>query len=105
MKKWCISETRIPPWLFDENYHTVGDLSESIALLLDTRPAIDAQGQADPSLREVMEQLQALQQADESQKQAFILQEWRELSLESCIVFNKLIMGGFRIGVSEALVA
>ncbi len=103
MKVWCMEEIGIPQWLFDESYHTVGDLSESIALLLDNA-RVNRQATNDPSLSEVMAKLQVMQSADEAGKRAFIIQEWRELTQESCIVFNKLMMGGFRIGVSEALV-
>ena len=31
---WAMSEARVPEWLFDECYHSVGDLAETIALLL-----------------------------------------------------------------------
>ncbi len=104
MKLWCAEETGIPQWLFDESYHTVGDLSESIALLLATKTKEERRKTADPSLTDVMKELQSLQPAVDADKRAFITQEWRELSMESCMVFNKLIMGGFRIGVSKALV-
>ena len=103
MKLWCCDETGIPQWLFDESYHTVGDLSESIALLLDNA-AERKTDPKDPTLADVMQQLNALQTAPESEKRTFITEEWRTLSQDSCTVFNKLIMGGFRIGVSEALV-
>lgn len=103
MKQWCVEETSLPYWLFDESYHTVGDLSEAIALLIALQGS-STDRTADPSLTEMMQQFRVLQNATEEEKRAFITQEWRELSTESCIVFNKLIMGGFRIGVSEALV-
>ncbi|MEJ7681913.1 MAG: hypothetical protein WKG06_29495 [Segetibacter sp.] len=31
---WCIEVAELPGWLFGESYHTVGDLAETIALLL-----------------------------------------------------------------------
>src|SRR6266516_4434278 len=31
---WCAELIRLPDWLFAECYHTVGDLSETIALLI-----------------------------------------------------------------------
>ena len=34
LKEWIIEITGLPPWLFVESYHNVGDLSETIALLL-----------------------------------------------------------------------
>src|ERR1700761_2558802 len=32
--EWCRELTGLPGWLFEESYHTVGDLAETIALLL-----------------------------------------------------------------------
>ena len=100
MKLWCMEEANIVPWLFEESYHTVGDLSETISLILP--PA----GEEDTgtTLPDLMLELQRLQPAAEAEKKAFILGKWRSLSRESCLVFNKLIMGGFRIGVSQAIV-
>src|SRR4028119_1476816 len=31
---WCVEMAGLPEWLFAESYHTVGDLAETIALLL-----------------------------------------------------------------------
>ncbi len=101
LKLWCMEEARIQPWLFDESYHTVGDLSEAISLML---PPVVEEAEQELSLAEMMEKIQSLQTAPEETKKAFILQEWRSLSRTACYLFNKLISGGFRIGVSEALV-
>lgn len=100
LKVWCMEEAGIQPWLFDESYHTVGDLSEAIALLLP--PVIETAAQ-EFTLADLMARIQDLQKATEEEKKAFILEEWRSLSRSACLVFNKLISGGFRVGVSEAL--
>ena len=34
LQDWCIELSDLPRWLFEESYHTVGDLAEKIALLL-----------------------------------------------------------------------
>src|SRR5688572_14670861 len=34
LSEWCIELAKIPSWLFVESYSTVGDLGETIALLL-----------------------------------------------------------------------
>ena len=34
LRQWCIELADIPAWLFEESYHTVGDLAEAIALLI-----------------------------------------------------------------------
>jgi DNA ligase-1 len=31
---WCVEAADLPGWLFGESYHTVGDLAETISLLL-----------------------------------------------------------------------
>jgi len=103
MKQWCMEETNIPPWLFDESYHMVGDLSESIALLLENSKELLIQ-ESDESLPDLMNAIRRLQKAPEEQRKQFILEQWHKLPEDACIVFNKLIMGGFRIGVSQALV-
>lgn len=98
LKNWCIQMIQLPEWLFEECYHTVGDLAETIALLLPDHPATVAR-----PLHYWLEQLIQLDKADDAQKQAFILQAWQELSGGEKFVFNKLITGGFRIGVSQKM--
>jgi DNA ligase-1 len=34
MKSWCMEITKLPEWLFLESYSSVGDLGETLALLL-----------------------------------------------------------------------
>lgn len=47
LQQWCTELTGLPQWLFNECYHTVGDLSETIALLLPSEMALTAvDGQA-----------------------------------------------------------
>ncbi len=96
---WCRELVGIPQWLYEECYHTAGDLAETIALLLP-----DQQGQPNPhSLAYYLERLVDLLQEPEAVKKAFILQSWKEQSRQEKFVFNKLITGGFRIGVSQQL--
>ncbi len=101
LKIWCMEEAGITPWLFDEAYHTVGDLGEAIALML---PPAKEEPVKEETLSELLLHLKSLQTATEAAKRDYILRAWRSLSRPECFVFNKLISGGFRIGVSEALV-
>ncbi|WP_291907475.1 ATP-dependent DNA ligase [Chitinophaga sp. CB10] len=98
LKNWCIQETGLPEWLFDESYHTVGDLGETIALLLP--PPTDRKA---APLHYWMEQLLQLDKADETTKEKFIKSAWSSLDESERFVFNKLITGGFRIGVSQKM--
>lgn len=100
MKQWCMELAGISPWLFDECYSAVGDLSETISLVL----PVATEAHAPVSLTALMAQLNVLQTATEEEKKAFVLANWNSLTRASCLVFNKLIMGGFRSGVSEAII-
>ena len=56
------------------------------------------------SLADMMEEFRKLQKAADEGKKAFVLNQWQRLDQPFCLVFNKLITGGFRIGMSQNLV-
>jgi DNA ligase-1 len=95
LKQWVMEVTQIPEWLFVESYAAVGDLGETIALLLPP-PSYNT----DKPLHQWMEEIIQLQKATEDQKRAFVLQSWTELQSAERFIFNKLIGGSFRVGVS-----
>ncbi|WP_447640995.1 MULTISPECIES: ATP-dependent DNA ligase [Chitinophagaceae] len=95
MKLWAMQEADIPEWLFLESYLSVGDLGETIALILPP-----AKKYWENSLSEWMEKIANLQDGSEEQKKEFVLQTWHHLDLTERFIFNKLIGGSFRIGVS-----
>jgi DNA ligase 1 len=100
---WCAEMIGLPLWLLQECYLTVGDLSETIALLI---PEIihDAEHPpSDRSLQYYVEKFQQLDKSTEEEKKNFILQSWLELSSQERFVFNKLLSGAFRVGVSQNL--
>lgn len=100
LKEWCMEMTDTPQWLFEESYQTVGDLAETLSLILP--PAKDTP--EDISLSVFMQRLQQLQNADDAVKKEFVTTYWKQLPRMECFVFNKLITGGFRIGVSQNIV-
>ncbi len=101
LRRWAAEEAGIPEWLFDESYHAVGDLAETIALLLPDDPGPPAGG----SLRYwVEERLLALRGLDEPEQRAALVAAWRELPGRERYVWNKLITGAFRVGASARLV-
>jgi DNA ligase-1 len=102
IQQWCSELVNLPLWLFEESYHTVGDLSETVALLIpDSLTIKDA---APRPLHYFVEKFQALEKAAEETKKAFMIQSWRELATPvERFVFNKLLSGAFRIGVSQKL--
>jgi len=90
--------TNLPLWLVEESYSVVGDLAETIALLL---PPPDAPRAV--SLSGVIDDLGHLSTKEDAQRAAGIAGYWRGLRAEERLVFNKLITGGFRMGVSRKL--
>ncbi len=100
LREWCQELAKIPNWLFDESYHAVGDLAETIALLLP-----DAQSKNEKNLGEWIEFLQGLENLPDDHKKVEIENAWSTLDRTERFVFNKIITGGFRIGVSQNLMS
>ena len=97
---WAMEIADVPPWMFDECYESVGDLAETITLLL---PA--AQTQTDLPLHEwIQARILPLANSSEEQQRETVTRAWRELDGVERFVFNKLITGEFRVGVSQSLV-
>lgn len=87
----------LPEWLFIECYEAVGDLAETISLLL---PAPDAP--VDLGLATWLEThlLPLRGQTTQAQSEA-LLAQWRMLEAADRLVYFKLITGAFRVGVSR----
>ena len=97
---WAAEAAGIPRWLFEESHAAVGDLAETITLLLP-----DTGGSDDRGLSYwVEERLLPLRGQDEDVQHAEMLRAWRELDRRERFVWNKLITGAFRVGVSGGLV-
>jgi DNA ligase-1 len=100
LRAWAAAEAGIAEWLFEESYHAVGDLAETITLLLP-----DTGGSSDRPLAQwVEDRLLALRGQDESVQRAEIVRAWSELDRRERYVWNKLITGSFRVGASARLV-
>lgn len=100
LRDWAAERAGIPPWLFEECYPVVGDLAETISLVL---PPPRAGGAGDLSLAAWMARLRQLSGADEDTRKAGILAAWDVLGPVERLLFTKLLTGGFRIGVSQKL--
>lgn len=98
LRTWATELSGIPPWLFQESYSSVGDLSETIALVLPPPEQV-----TDRKLHEWITDLAALNGKTDEEKKAFILYAWNSLDTPQRFIFNKLISGNFRIGVSHKM--
>jgi DNA ligase 1 len=97
---WAMEETAVPEWLFAECYDAVGDLAETMSLLLPDAPSTTDV----PLHRWITERLLPIAGKSDDEQRASIVQSWRELGGTERFIWNKLITGGFRVGVSQLLV-
>lgn len=97
---WAMERAATPAWLFSEAYDAVGDIAETIALLVPRTAA-----SSDRPLDEWLEtRILPLRGLDEARQRAEVLRAWDELDVRQLFVWNKLVTGGFRVGVSAQLV-
>lgn len=98
LRAWAAERAGIPLWLFEEAYPVVGDLAETIALVLP-----DGTGHSDASLTDWIGVLRDLGRQDDAARKTTILTAWDSLPPIERFLFNKLLTGGFRMGVSQKL--
>src|SRR5262249_23134402 len=97
---WAMAEAQIPEWLFEESYEAVGDLAETMSLLLP-----DVAADVDTLLhRWIEERVLPLAKQSEDAQRTTIVDAWRNLAGAERFLWNKLITGAFRVGVSQQLV-
>jgi len=90
----------IEPWLFEESYQSVGDLAETISLLLPESTYTSEDGLA-VWLEEKLLPLRGLSPQELAERLPAL---WAQLDQPSLMVCIKLITGSFRVGVSKLLV-
>lgn len=98
LRGWAAELSQVPLWLLEESYHVVGDLAETIALVLPP-----ATRKSERSLTEWIELVRDLKEMEEEEKRVAVIAAWDSLEAHERFVFNKLITGGFRVGVSQKL--
>ena len=98
MREWASELAKIPLWLFEESYHIVGDLAETIALVI---PPADHS--TEKSLNQFLQEIIDLKKKSEEEKKEYLFDNWLNLNYYERFVFTKLITGSFRIGVSQKL--
>ncbi|WP_407404693.1 ATP-dependent DNA ligase [Chryseobacterium sp.] len=96
MKEWALDITGLPFWLFQESYSAVGDLGETLSLILPP-----PSHSIEKSLSEWMEEIIGLKIKSDTEKKEFVLHCWDGLDYTERLIFNKLLGGSFRIGVSS----
>lgn len=100
LREWALELSGIPEWLFDESRDMVGDGAETIALLLPDNAHTDET----PLHILVEEKLLPLRGSDEETQKQAVIAAWERMNYSQRLVYNKLISGSFRVGVSQLLV-
>ncbi len=98
LKTWAAEMAGLPDWLFNESYQVVGDLSETIALLLPA-PAEEQ----DFTLSYWVDYIRKMAKLPEREKKELILGAWQVMEPGERFVFNKIMSGSFRVGISQNL--
>lgn len=102
LREWLSEASGLPDWLVEETYQHVGDLAETISLLME-----DGQERArvEGSLTEWIDHaVMGLRKLEEDERKAHVLEQWRRLPRQACFLYNKLLTGSLRVGVSRGLV-
>jgi DNA ligase-1 len=100
IRTWATEITNIPIWLFEESYHVVGDLAETMALLMPQNTT----STSSKTLTDWMGELNELAGKTEEERKLWLVESWAMLDTQERFVFNKLLTGSFRVGVSQSLV-
>jgi DNA ligase-1 len=99
IRTWAMEMAHIPVWLFEESYNVVGDLAETISLLLPGNNISNSK-----TLTEWIAEINTASTLTEEQKKQWLTTSWAMLDTQEKFVFNKVLTGGFRVGVSQSLV-
>ena len=100
LREQAMTLGNLPEWLFEESYQAVGDLAETLSLLLPEAVHSSDQGLA-IWMEEKLLPLRGLPPEELAERLPTF---WAQLDRISLMVCIKLITGSFRVGVSKLLV-
>jgi len=101
VRNWGRAASGLPGWLFDECFETVGDLAETIALLVG-----GARGEGSSTSLEawVEERLLGLREVGPETQRARLVGWWRSEPPATVFLLVEMLTGALRVGVSAAMV-
>jgi DNA ligase-1 len=131
MHEWMLACTQLPEWIVQESYGSVGDYAEAVALLLDAStipraewpslvgnvapprqaglfdepaPPVDTRVDGVGLAEWIETRLLPLRHSEDEERRRRVVTWWSRLSGAELLLFNKLLTGEFRVGVSRTLV-
>lgn len=96
LREWGIETSGFSVWLFEESLKMVGDIAETVALVLP-----ENQDNLDWSLSKFFIEMQQIRNADDSEKKEWVIRIWRGLSKDERYFFNKIITGGINLSLEQ----
>ena len=99
LRLWASALSGIPLWLLEEGYYVVGDLAETLTLILPEK-----ESQSPFQLEQIYKALLALPKQDIVEQREIITTYWAMFSGTALFLFNKIVTGNFRVGVSRKIV-
>jgi DNA ligase 1 len=101
--QWTVEQTGLPAWLVSDSMNVVGDMAETIALLVDR--GVPVRGGPEVPLHVWIEQrILPLRLLELEDQRRAVVEWWRELPRRELFLLNKLLTAEFRVGVSAILV-
>jgi len=105
LREICLKALALPDWLFEACSNQVGDSAETVSLLWGQHQTAPPRQAPERSLGDWMEQvLPKLAAAEGKEQEAAVIGCWQTLPNSELLLINKLLSGGFRVGVSTGLV-
>lgn len=96
----ALAVSGLPGWLFGESHAAVGDLAETVALLVEDPDAVSE----DLPLHAWIDRVRTLPTLDPPARRAALSAWWASLRGTELFLLNKILTGAFRVGVSHTLV-
>jgi len=100
IRKCALEHTALPVWLFDECLQRVGDLPETISLLIQQPESI-----SNYSLSYWIQYIETIRSLMPNEQIEKVHQAWSILPPKDIYIFNKIAAGTIRITVNEKLLA
>ena len=101
LREWTAELSGLPLWLIEECYEQVGDLAETMHLLL---PEAESVSQLLPLADLIESSIRPLGELDDRARRARVIELWQSSQGSARFLINKLLTGGFRVGVSKRLI-
>ncbi|MEM7042984.1 MAG: ATP-dependent DNA ligase [Pseudomonadota bacterium] len=103
LRDWALNATGLPEWLATDAHAAVGDSAETVSLLVD-QSLVEPSGEVLSLSRWMEERILPLRGQSAEGQEALVTDWWHHLPCAEIFLLNKLLTGGFRVGVSKLLV-